>query len=871
MNIDENKLSPMMKHYKKIKSKYNDAIILYRLGDFYEMFFDDAVQSSSILDITLTGRDCGLSERAPMCGVPYHSVGSYIQKLIEAGLKVAICEQISDTSAKGMVERDVIRVITSGTVIEDNLLNNKSNNYIASLFINKNSYSISWADVSTGEFYAMENPIDRSIIYDTLSTINPSEIICNDYAREFMQDMPYYNNKRQVKYSTFYDWAFTHTNSKKAILSNFKIAALSVFDLEDRINATISAGALINYLMETQMRALLHIKKIVLVNNNDFMLLDANTRRHLELTNTISDNNYYGSLLWAIDYTTTSMGARLLKRWVEQPLLSDKLINTRLDLIECIINKNLAYEIKSKLKSVRDLERLMTKVIYNTINPRDLISILETLMCVPELILTIKNANNKDFTAYSNGLKTFPHIINLLSQSIVDNPPASIKDGGFIKKGYNDELDGYLDAKTNGKTYLANLESVEREKTGIKNLKVGYNKVFGYYIEVSNLNKDKVPLSYIRKQTLANQERYITPELKEIEDLLYNAESRAINLELEIYDNIKNVLVENLNGIYDLASTLAKIDAINSLSIAALENNYIKPIINKRVKSINIKEGRHTVIEKIISRNKFIPNDLYLNDDDCRAIVLTGPNMSGKSTYMRQTALITLMAHIGSYVPASYAEISLVDRIFTRIGASDDLINNQSTFMVEMLEVAHILHCATSSSLLILDEIGRGTSTCDGLSIAWALLENVARDIKCKTIFATHFHEINELEGKIHGIKNFKVLVNELNNSIVFLHKISRGGANKSFGIEVAELAGVPLNVTERARDIASTIINNNKNIDFNTILDNLKGGAKKHSQLNLFESDTKLKKTLKDINLNSITPVESMVILSDLIKMSKE
>lgn len=868
--IDIKKLSPMMKHYFEIKKNYQDCIIMYRLGDFYEMFFDDALEASKILEITLTGRECGLDERAPMCGIPYHAVDSYLSKLVLAGKKVAICEQLNTPAeAKGMVDRDVIRVISSGTIIEDNILESNCNNYIASIAIEKNDAAVSWCDLSTGEFNVIKCESESSKLLDIISTISPREIICTEETKNYLNR--FVINYENLTITKYYDHYFKFANSNKLLCEHYKTQSLSIFDLDDKPILICSAGALIGYLKDTQKRNLVHIKPIKLVQRDSFLLLDTNTRKNLELVSSMRNKGAYGTLLWAIDNTNTSMGARLLRKWIERPLLSEKDINKRLCGIEEILDNSISNRIFETLKPVKDIERLISKLVYNNLNPRDCIAILDTLLIVPDLQILLKNTKSKQLLEIKSGLKTLDRLTIAIQKTISDNPPVTLKDGGFIRRGYNKELDNLLDAKSNSTQWLANLEAFEREKTGIKTLKIGYNKVFGYYIEVSKGQTDKVPFYYIRKQTLTTGERYITPELKEIEDSLLNSASKALEMEMHIYNELLKMISDFIIDLQNLSIALASLDCINSLAMASIKNDYVKPIINAKVKQINIKDGRHPVIDKILPKRGFIPNDTFLDSKYNQILILTGPNMSGKSTYMRQIALITLLAHIGSYVPASYAEITLCDRIFTRIGANDDLQNSQSTFMVEMLEVSNILNNATDKSLLILDEIGRGTSTTDGLSIAWSTLEYISKTIKAKTIFATHYHEICELEERLSGVKNYKVLVDETGDKIVFLHKIARGSASRSFGIEVAEMTGVPNIVIERAREIQKSISEHNKKINYEEIIDENQNHY--NVQLDMFteKNNSQIAAILRDININELSPMQALVCLNDLIKMAKE
>ncbi len=875
MIIDRSKLSPMMKHYFEIKEQYPGVIIMYRLGDFYEMFFDDAELVSRELEITLTGRDCGLESRAPMCGVPYHAVDTYLSRLINKGYKVAICEQLTNPGeGKGMLERDVIRVITPGTVIEDTLLDEKKDNYLASAFIASEACGFAWTDMSTGEFNLVqfEGEDARKSLETLLNTIRPAEIISNStdlggiITDELVSVLP--------KVNRYYDWAFGYDTALKKLLSQLGVSSLDCYECADKGYAIAAAGALVEYLGDTQKRPLCHIDKITYYQSTDYMTLDYNARRNLELTETIRDRRKVGSLLWLLDKTVTNMGARNLRRWIERPLINAEEINLRLDAVgELTKSVRLRNALAKNLAQMCDLERLSGKVAYGSVNPRGMAAIGESLQHLPLIKKALAEAKSPLLQRLSGEIDELPEISSLLIRAICDEPPLLVRDGGFIRDGFNSILDDYRSASRDGMSWLAKLEAEEKEATGIKTLKVGYNKVFGYYIEVSKSFVETVPYRYIRKQTLTTGERYITPELKEIEDKLLGANEKGIELEQSIFAELKGKLMEVVPNMTATARAVAALDTLLSLAEVALEGKYVKPIINNSVKKINIVNGRHPVVEKLIGKGDFVANDTVLNDTDCRTMVITGPNMAGKSTYMRQVALITLMAHVGSFVPADKAEISITDRIFTRVGASDDLTLAQSTFMVEMVEVASILHNATRNSLLILDEIGRGTSTYDGLSIAWAVMEYVGEVVKAKTLFATHYHELTELEGRLDGVKNYRVLVNESGENIVFLHKIARGGANKSFGVEVAKLAGVPQKVTARAKQIAA-ILENRDDKDTNAILANSLAEKKKGSQLSLFDTaDSNAKeivKILKETKVDNCTPVQAMLILSDLIERAK-
>lgn len=867
----KNKLSPMMSFYLQLKENYKDAIVLFRLGDFYEMFFDDAVKASRLLDLTLTGRDCGLESKAPMCGVPFHAVDNYIAKLIAAGEKVAICEQLSDPKAsKGMVERDVVRVITPGTVIEDNILDDKKNNYIASVLADKSGSAIAWADISTGEFNAIEVSNNHNIIEDMLITINPSEIITNSDSLEILNNITSIRLGRLPKPYTYVDSCYNYGNAYKKLTTCFATQTLGQFEIEGNKPVVSAAGSLMEYLSDTQKRALVHINGIKLIKNNHFMFLDTATRRNLEITQNCRDSKKYASLLWVIDKTKTSMGARLLRKWLEQPLINSKQINARLDGVEYLIQDNpQRAAIVDILSKVRDIERIAGKIAYGSAAPKDLLSLAETLVLLPNLRAAIKEENCTIISKIYNDIDEMKDVAELLINAIDPDGKNIIRDGGYIKDGFNQELDDLRNAKDNGANWIAQIEAKERELTGIKNLKVGFNRVFGYYIEVTNSFKEKVPYRYVRKQTLTGAERYITDELKQVEDTVLGSTEKAIALEIKIFNELINALLQYITSLKNTANAIACLDTLVSFAEVALNYNYCKPTIDDKINQINIIKGRHPVVEKIIGLNQFVANDFIADQKDNRTMVITGPNMAGKSTYMRSVAIITLLAHIGCYVPADSAEISITDRIFTRIGASDDLAFGQSTFMMEMTEVATILTNATDKSLLILDEIGRGTSTCDGLSIAWAVIEYITNNFKTKTLFSTHYHELTELEGLLDGIKNYKIMVNEIQNQVIFTHKITRGGANKSFGIEVAKLAGLPKAVLDRANAISKKLEANDLIKDTNSILLDSKDIFEKDDikQLSFFENSIcdEVVEILKNLDTDNMTPIQALRELADL------
>ena len=859
----------MMRRYLEIKEQYKDAILLFRLGDFYEMFFDDAVTASDFLNLTLTGRDCGLEERAPMCGVPYHAVDNYIKKLIDGGFKVAICEQLNtpEEAQKGkQLDRDVVRVITAGTVVEDSLLPEKDNNYIASVYVSDKGFGLAWADMSTGEFCLFENDAKNpDVLDDVLASISPCQTIINSKGDGI--ELNSVMSGRLKRPETYFDWAFSFDNAEKTLLKQLGVKTLEPFECADKKLAISAGGALVEYMLQTGKRDLSHINKINFVRNDSFMLIDVNTRRNLELTETMHEGKRFGSLLWLLDKTVTSMGARLIKNWIEKPLVLAKSISARLNAVEAIANdkENLSY-LRESLRGIRDIERLSARIAYGNTNPRDLISIGETLKALPLVKSVAKCFDDKNITKIANTIVTNDKLSDKIFAAIDEKAGASIKDGQFIKEGFDKRLDEYRNAKKEGTVWLANLEAAEKENTGIKNLKVGYNKIFGYYIEVSKSQVDMVPLRYQRKQTLVGGERYVTEELKEIENRILGSEENAVKLELAIFEDLVQELKTHIDEFLQSAKAVQTIDVLQSFATVALSNNYVKPVVSDKIKHISIKNGRHPIVEAVAKSTAFVPNDTNLDEKENRCMIITGPNMAGKSTYMRQVALITLMAQIGSFVPADSAEISITDRIFTRVGASDDITLGQSTFMVEMVEVATILNNATDKSLLILDEIGRGTSTIDGLSIAWAVIEEISRNIGAKTLFATHFHELSELEGVLDGVKNFQILIKEIGGTIVFLHKIVRGSASKSFGIEVAELAGIPKNVVTRAKTIMRQLEEIDINRDTNSIMMTAKGGKQK--QISLFDEsrdDNEIVKILKDTNIENVSPVQAFAILLDL------
>lgn len=801
-------LTPMMKQYMETKSQYQDCILFYRLGDFYEMFFEDALTASRELEITLTGKNCGQEEKAPMCGVPYHAVEGYLNRLVAKGYKVAICEQVEDPkTTKGIVKREVVRIVTPGTNLDTQALDETKNNYIMCIVYIADRYGVSVADISTGDYFVTEIP-DSAKLLDEIYRFSPSEIICNEAFYMSGVDMDGMKDRLGITIYSLESWYFDDEVCRKKLLEHFEVSSFAGLGLADYDCGIISAGALLQYLLETQKNSLSNLTHITPYAAGKFMMIDSSTRRNLELCETLREKQKRGSLLWVLDKTKTAMGARTLRKYVEQPLIDKTEIIRRLDAVQELKEQAISREeIREYLSPVYDLERLITKIAYGSANPRDLTAFRSSLEMLPALLYILQEMKAELLKDLAVDLDPLEDLCILVKKAIREDPPIAMKEGNIINDGYNEEVDKLRRAKSDGKDWLAKLENDEREKTGIKNLKIKYNKVFGYYLEVTNSYKEMVPEYYTRKQTLANAERYITPELKELEDMILGAEDKLYALEYELYSEVRDLIASQIERIQKTAKAVAALDAFASLALVAERNNYVRPKINEKG-VIDIKEGRHPVVERMIPNEMFISNDTYLDDKKHRISIITGPNMAGKSTYMRQTALIALMAQIGSFVPAKSANIGLSDRIFTRVGASDDLASGQSTFMVEMTEVANILRNATSKSLLILDEIGRGTSTFDGLSIAWAVIEYISdsRLLGAKTLFATHYHELTELEGKIDNVNNYCIAVKEKGDDIVFLRKIVKGGADKSYGIQVAKLAGVPELVIGRAKEIVEEL-----------------------------------------------------------------
>ena len=867
-----NELTPMMKQYMQTKEEYKDCILFYRLGDFYEMFFDDALTASKELEITLTGKNCGLEERAPMCGIPYHAVDSYLNRLVSKGYKVAICEQVEDPkTAKGIVKREVIRVVTPGTNLDTQGLDETKNNYIMCIVYMADQYGLSVADVTTGEYLVTELDSQTKLM-DELYKFMPSEIVCNEAFYMSGLDLDDLKNRLHMAIYSLEAWYFDDALCRETLQEHFKVASLEGIGLSDYECGMIASGALLKYLEETQKNSLSHMSRLTRYATGNYMVLDSATRRNLELVETLREKQKRGSLLWVLDKTKTAMGARTLRKYVEQPLIDKESIVKRLDAVaELKDNAICREEIREYLNPVYDLERLVGKITYQSANPRDLIAFQSSLSMLPSVKCILKDMESDLLKEIYEELDPLEELCDLVGRAIQEEPPLAMKEGGIIKDGYNEEVDRLRKAKSEGKNWLADLETREREKTGIKNLRIRYNKVFGYYLEVTNSFKDLVPDYYTRKQTLANAERYIIPELKELEDTILGAEDKLCALEYELYCEVRNTIAAELTRIQRTAKAVAKLDVIASLALVAERNNYVRPKINEKG-VIDIRDGRHPVVEKMIPNDMFIANDTYLDDKKQRISIITGPNMAGKSTYMRQAALIVLMAQLGSFVPASSANIGLVDRIFTRVGASDDLASGQSTFMVEMNEVANILRNATSKSLLILDEIGRGTSTFDGLSIAWAVVEYISNTKLCgaKTLFATHYHELTELEGKLSGVNNYCIAVKEKGDDIVFLRKIVKGGADKSYGIQVAKLAGVPDPVINRAKEIVEELVTadiTGKVKDIAVQGSETKKKTQKKldevdlTQFSLFDTvkDDDVLNELKELDISHMTPMDAM------------
>ena len=865
-------LSPMMAQYMETKKQYSDCILFYRLGDFYEMFFDDALTASRELEITLTGKECGLEERAPMCGVPYHAVDSYLSRLVQKGYKVAIAEQMEDPKlAKGLVKREVIRVVTPGTITSAQALDETKNNYLMGIVYLADKMGVSVADITTGDFLVTEVSTDRAL-FDEINKFSPAEVICNDAFSMSGISLEDLKDRYHFTVSALDSHFFQDDSCRRVLREHFKVGSLEGLGLGDYDCGVIAAGAVLQYLYETQKSTLDHLTTIVPYATGNYMVLDSSTRRNLELLETMREKQKRGSLLWVLDKTRTAMGARLLRTWIEQPLISREEILKRQNAIEEL---NLNYisreELGEYLNPVYDLERLIGRISYKTANPRDLLAFRNSIAMVPHIKRLLGEFTSDALKELEQELDPLEDLEDLITRAIVEEPPIAVREGGMIRDGYNEEADRLRHAKTEGKTWLAELEARERESTGIKNLKVKYNKVFGYYFEVTNSFKDLVPEYFIRKQTLTNAERYTTDELKNLEDVILGAEDKLFSLEYDLFCGVRDAIAAEIVRIQKTARAIAAVDVFVSLSVVATRSNYVKPQINEKG-TIQIKGGRHPVVEKMMRDDMFVANDTILDNSRNRISIITGPNMAGKSTYMRQTALIVLMAQIGSFVPADQANIGICDRIFTRVGASDDLASGQSTFMVEMTEVANILRNATRNSLLILDEIGRGTSTFDGLSIAWAVVEHISntRLLGAKTLFATHYHELTELEGLMSGVTNYCIAVKEQGDDIVFLRKIVKGGADKSYGIQVAKLAGVPDSVISRAKELVEQLVDSDLTARTREIAEgNAPAGHKpvpkpddvEMSQLTLFDTvrEDDIIEELKNLELGNMTPIDAL------------
>ncbi|KNZ40784.1 DNA mismatch repair protein MutS [Acetobacterium bakii] len=874
-------LSPMMTQYLQIHEEVPDALLFFRLGDFYEMFFDDALKASRELEIALTGRDCGLEERAPMCGVPYHAAQNYITRLVEKGYKVAICEQMEDPKdAKGIVKRGIVRVISPGTISEGTLLESKKNNYLMSLYLENNRLGIASIDVSTGDFYVTEiegktPELWLSQLADEIGKMLPAEVILNPALFKQPQALELIEKKFGILASLYPEKYFNIKSCSERITTQFEVFSLGALDLEKRDHAIAAAGGLLGYIDETQRRALNHIKTIRYYKSRDFMVLDLSTRRNLELTETIRTLEKKGSLLWVLDKTVTAMGGRTLRRWLEAPLIKTANILERQGSVqEFYDHASRLPEFKTILTKVYDLERLCAKISFGTANPRDLLALKQSLGALPLINAFLASLKAEKLASLYDQDELLEDVWTLIEKAIDDNAPLVIKEGNVVKTGYNDEVDTYREASEKGQDWIRDLECREREKSGIKSLKIKYNRVFGYFLEVTKSYLDQVPEDYIRKQTLANAERYFTPELKAMENKILGAQEGLLRCETQVFQEIRETLLAEIQRIQKKATEVAELDAIYSLATVALQNHYVRPEISSE-KSIDIKNGRHPVVEAFIGESHFIGNDCLLNDDDQQMMIITGPNMAGKSTFIRQVAVIVLMAQIGSFIPADAGTISVVDRIFTRVGASDDLASGQSTFMVEMTEVANILKNATDQSLVILDEIGRGTSTFDGISIAWAVVEHLwdKAAIGAKTLFATHYHELTELETLKPGIKNYSISLKETPDGVIFLRKIKPGSVDQSYGIEVAKLAGFPSPVTKRAQEILKHL-----EAGENTYRENLIVAdppiltERKASQLNFFEMAKGISPeeeaalgTIRDLNIDEMSPIEVMNVIYHL------
>ena len=870
-------LTPMMQQYMETKKQYEDCILFYRLGDFYEMFYEDALTASRALEITLTGKSCGQEEKAPMCGVPYHAVEGYLNKLVSMGYKVAICEQVEDPKqARGIIRREVVRIVTPGTNLNIQALDDGKNNYLMSVAWFSGKIGVSVADVTTGDYFLTEIEDSKKLI-DEINKYMPSEIICNDAFLVSGIDVADLKNRLGITIYALEAAYFDETNCKNCLQKHFRVGSLSGLGIADFQNGVIAAGSLLQYLYENQKTSLEHFTHLYPYLINKYMLLDSSTRRNLELVETLREKQKKGSLLWVLDKTETAMGARMLRTFLEQPLIDKQSIERRLDAVGDLCgNAFIRDEIREYLHPVYDLERLLGKVSYRTANPRDFLALQSSLSMLPPVRTVMEELQSAVLQEIREQIDDLEDICELIGKSIVEEPPLSIREGGIIKEGFDEQIDALRRAKTEGKTWLAQLEEADRERTGIKNLRIKYNKIFGYYFEVTNSYRNLVPEDYTRKQTLANAERYTTPRLKELEDMILNAEDKLCTLEYDAFCHIREIIAGEIERIQRTAKAVARLDVFASLSLVAERSQYVRPTLNEKG-VIDIRDGRHPVVEQMIQNDLFIANDTYLDNKKHCISVITGPNMAGKSTYMRQSALIVLMAQIGSFVPAAQADIGIVDRIFTRVGASDDLASGQSTFMVEMNEVANILRNATKHSLLILDEIGRGTSTFDGLSIAWAVIEHISNKklLGAKTLFCTHYHELSELEGKMNNVNNYCIAVKEKGDDIVFLRKIVRGGADKSYGIQVARLAGVPDMIIDRAKEIVEQLSDHDITEKVQSIAAHIPGEKKKAArydevdltQMSLFDTvrDEDVLNELKGIDISNLTPLDALNTLYQL------
>lgn len=871
------KVTPMMRAYLETKEQYPGCILFYRLGDFYEMFFDDAITVSKELELTLTGKACGLEERAPMCGVPFHAADSYINKLVARGYKVAVCEQVEDPKkAVGLVKRSVIRVVTPGTNLDPGGLDETKNNYILCIVYTEDRFGLAAADITTADFFVTELDSDQKLI-DEISKYAPSEVICNESFLMCGLDIEALNHRFNIRISPLDSWYFSNETTHGILLEHFHVSSLQGLGLDDFDSGVTASGALLRYLYDTQMTSMEQMLRIEPYFTGRFMVIDSATRRNLELTETLREKQKRGSLLWVLDKTKTAMGARTLRSYIEQPLIDKKEIERRLNAVSELKNNMISREeLREYLNPVYDMERLVSRIVYRTANPRDLIALRNSLSMLPPIRTILEDFSADLLCEIRERMDPLNDIFHLIDDSIVEDPPVSVRDAGIIKDGYNNDVDTLREARSDGRSWLAKIEEQEREKTGIKNLRIKYNKVFGYYLEVTNSYKDLVPDYFIRKQTLTNAERYITPELKELEEKVLGAADRLNALEYDLFQEIRGKIADEVGRIQQTARAVAELDVFLSLAQVAESNGYVRPKINERG-SIRIRDGRHPVVEKMMKAGMFVPNDMELDEKSNRIAIITGPNMAGKSTYMRQNALIVLMAQIGSFVPAKSASIGIVDRIFTRVGASDDLASGQSTFMIEMTEVANILRNATPDSLLILDEIGRGTSTIDGLSIAWAVVEYISNPkiLGAKTLFATHYHELTELEGKLSNVHNYCIAVKEQGDDIVFLRKIVPGGADRSYGIQVAKIAGVPDAVIERAKTICEELQDSEQNhLTQNLEVDQSDGKTKQKipdememAQMSLMDTvrNDDIIDELKNLNISTLTPLDALNKLNEL------